>query len=685
MSRFFFRWLGGVLLLGFVGCGLIDPVGTAIKKLKDPAVSVRLAAIEKLRLRHEARAVEPLIACLGDQEMDVRTAAAAALGEFNDNRAIEPLIACLPIDYTNLRTATIAALGKLDSARVGERLTFRLQNKHTEPAMTLAVIETLGALRDQSAVDALLPCLANESDQISSEAIDAFNQIGAPAVPPLIASLKDPKPKVRERAAEALGRIGDARAVEPLLACLKVPDTDQAAADAQDMTNSEESDDQKNARAEEDSRVRQKAAEALGKLGPPALEPLIACLDEKDPSVRSLAATSLGQLHDSRALTPLIACMVELSGKDPTDEENSTGVNVHDSLRSALTELGEAAIKPLLECLKDKNVHVQEDAADVLNRLNYLPSDLESKTTFFVLLQSWDKLVGLGAPAVAPLLGCLKDEDADRRRGAAEALGQLGDKRAVEPLIACLQDERAEVKKNAATALGQLGDKRAVNPLINAFKNEDTDMRLAAAEALGSLGSNDAIAPLAAGLKDDDAGLRQACAQALDKLHYQPEKAEDNVTYLIAIQAWNKVAKLGSPAFEPLSACLSDHSLDVQQGAIEALGNLGDKRAIAPLREALPDWNLNASLVPALEQLGWKPASESEQVYDWIGKKDSSHLKQEWEKTRKVLLDDVGSGDRRKNPERRVQLCGHRRAKSPGRFGEHTRRSRRPGDGRNLS
>jgi len=142
--------------------------------------------------------------------------------------------------------------------------------------------------------------------------------------------------------------------------------------------------------------------------------------------------------------------------------------------------------------------------------------------------------------------------------------------------------------------------------------------------------------------------LRQTCAQALDRLHYQPEKVEDKANYLIALQAWDKVAKLGAPAFEPLSACLSDQNMEVKQGAIGALGDLGDKRAIAPLRDALPDWNLNAGLVPALEKLGWKPASDADQIYDWIGKQDSSHLKQAWEKTSKVLLDDVSSGDQRK-------------------------------------
>jgi HEAT repeat protein len=645
MSRFFFRWLGCVFLLGVTGCGLIDPVGTAIKKLKDPTASVRLAAIEKLRSRHDGRAVEPLIACLKDDDVDVRKAATEALGELNDPRAIEPLITCLATDD---RQTIIDALGKLGRARSGDRLISHLKNKDTAPDMAAAVIEALGGLRYPPAVDALLPSLASETDEISNAAIDALGQIGAPAVEPLIAALKDPKAQVRERAAEALGRIGDARAVEPLIACLKNPEPDQLAADGQDMSTSDESDDQKKARADEDAHVRQKASEALGKLGPPAVEPLMACLDEKDPSVRCLAATALGQTHDARAVAPLIAHLVELSGKDVTDEENSAGVNVHDSLRDALVNLGEPAIKPLLERLKDKNVHVQEDVADVLSQLHYLPSDLDAKVTFLILLQSWDKLIELGTPAVAPLLGCLKDEDYSRRQGAALALGELGDKRAVDPLIACLQDDNADVKKSATKSLGELGDKRAVGPLIDVLKNEDTEIKTNAAEALGLLGDNAAVAPLAAALTDDDAGLRQVCAQALDKLHYQPKKVEDNITYLIALQAWDQVAKLGAPAFAPLVACLSDQNRDVHESAIGALGNLGDKRAISPLSEALPDWNLNGVLVSALEKLGWKPTSDAEQIYVWIGKQDSTHLKEQWNKTRQVLLDDVSSSNHQK-------------------------------------
>jgi HEAT repeat protein len=51
---------------------------------------------------------------------------------------------------------------------------------------------------------------------------------------------------------------------------------------------------------------RWKAAEALGRLGDPgAVEPLIDALWDDDPRVRLKAAWALGQIGDSRAVAPL--------------------------------------------------------------------------------------------------------------------------------------------------------------------------------------------------------------------------------------------------------------------------------------------------------------------------------------------------------------------------------------------
>lgn len=100
------------------------------------------------------------------------------------------------------------------------------------------------------------------------------------AVEPLIACLKHDDPDTREVAAKALGNLGDERAVQPLITVMK---------------------------ADPDASVRQQAAEALGKLGSKrAVEPLIAALqDDKDRFVRHAAARALGRIGDDRAIEPL--------------------------------------------------------------------------------------------------------------------------------------------------------------------------------------------------------------------------------------------------------------------------------------------------------------------------------------------------------------------------------------------
>ena len=95
----------------------------------------------------------------------------------------------------------------------------------------------------------------------------------------LIRALRHEDEEVRLEAAEALGEIGDSRAVEPLIQALK----------------------------DEDDDVQWGAAEALGKMGERAVEPLIQAL--KDKNVRSLATFALGEIGDSRAVEPLIQAL----------------------------------------------------------------------------------------------------------------------------------------------------------------------------------------------------------------------------------------------------------------------------------------------------------------------------------------------------------------------------------------
>ncbi len=92
----------------------------------------------------------------------------------------------------------------------------------------------------------------------------------------LIAVLKHKKDsRVRAKAVEALGKIRDARVVEPLMQAL----------------NDEHWD------------VRRKAAWALGNMGEIAVEPLIQALNDEHWDVRRKAAWALGNIGDPIKVT----------------------------------------------------------------------------------------------------------------------------------------------------------------------------------------------------------------------------------------------------------------------------------------------------------------------------------------------------------------------------------------------
>lgn len=98
----------------------------------------------------------------------------------------------------------------------------------------------------------------------------------AEVVPYLLAALEDPDRTVRAGAAESLGRIGDPRAVEPLIAVIEDRDGDWS--------------------------VRARAAWSLGKLKDRrATGPLVAALADMVSHVRLLAATALGEIGDPAA------------------------------------------------------------------------------------------------------------------------------------------------------------------------------------------------------------------------------------------------------------------------------------------------------------------------------------------------------------------------------------------------
>jgi len=238
----------------------------------------------------------------------------------------------------------------------------------------------------------------------------------------LILALKNKDPKVQYDAAEALGDMRDYRAVEPLATALK---------------------------NDEFSGVRWKAAEALSKIGAPAVAALIGSLRHDDDDVRWKAAIALGEIGDPRAIEPLIILLC--------DEDRF--VKSHAAL--ALGAMGEPAVNPLLRVLREGDGNLRWGAAIALGKIR-------------------------DPRAIEPLIGALADKYENVRAESASSLAALG-KPALRPLLRFLTFSDGPERLEVVTALGELHDTDAIRPLIHMLENADEDERKAIADALDAI------------------------------------------------------------------------------------------------------------------------------------------------------------------------------------------------------
>ncbi len=259
---------------------------------------------------------------------------------------------------------------------------------------------------------------------------------------------------LRACVADALGRLGDIRAVEPLIRVFGDVDED----------------------------VRSSAAASLGQIGDVrAVEPLVHALDDKHWVVRRSAVFALGQIGDARAVEPLIRTLGDKHWV------------VQARAAYTLGQIGDVrAVEPLIRTLGDENEEVRRSAVYTLGTLG-------------------------DVRAVEPLIRTLGDENCNSRQLAAKSLGQIGDSRAVMPLIHALEDVDYYVYYNAAVALRQI-DTSAVEPLIHALGHMDAAVRRNAAYTLGEIGDVRAVELLILALGDSDWDVRCSAEDALERI-----------------------------------------------------------------------------------------------------------------------------------------------------------------------
>lgn len=131
------------------------------------------------------------------------------------------------------------------------------------------------------------------------------------------------------------------------------------------------------------------------------------------------------------------------------------------------------------------------------------------------------------------------------------------------------------------------------------------------------------MAPLVAILESPGRGLpaRSDAASALNRLGWQPDTDQLSASYWIARGDWDQLAGIGIPAIEPLIATLRRDATSSCRQAAEALAGLGPQ-AVALLIAALSDKDVREAAADALGKLGDSRAVEP--LIPVLGDKDGS-------------------------------------------------------------
>jgi HEAT repeat protein len=234
---------------------------------QDEDFEVRIAAINSLSKISDSSSLDIFLNSLNDKDEYVRKAAVIALGKINTPQTTEALIDVLNTEVQ--WTESSSNWEVIDAAAVA-------LEKSTDPDLKQKLLGLLDSKNYQGRIEAVRllvlrgwkPSSLDEwiKFDIAAGLFDVVHEKGSAAVEPLIAATEETDWRWKGGAAKALGKIGDERAIGPLIRVLK-----------------------------SENWPRQEAAKSLKQFADDrAIEPLINALNDWDWHMRVAVADALG-------------------------------------------------------------------------------------------------------------------------------------------------------------------------------------------------------------------------------------------------------------------------------------------------------------------------------------------------------------------------------------------------------
>lgn len=321
-------------------CHQLDIYLYYLPRLKSRMKWKRARTCYILGLLRDPRSVEALVILLSDRAPEVRSAAVQAIGSMGGETPLMPLtlllddedkwvvmasleaLSLLSYGYAGLlmhflkhrnpevRSRIAQILGRVGSSEVGANLLEALSHEQ-ESLVKVALINSLGGLKDGAAAEALIALASSEEVDISISAVRALGNISeSSALEPLISLLGDKRWDFRREVMEALKKIDQGDLISILIDFIDGAD-ESLLSGLLEMT--EELKDDKLVGVlvrfleSPNSEIVSKAVSALGEQRDTrATLPLIYILRSSSQwFLRAEAAKALGKIRDGRALGSL--------------------------------------------------------------------------------------------------------------------------------------------------------------------------------------------------------------------------------------------------------------------------------------------------------------------------------------------------------------------------------------------
>lgn len=483
----------------------------------------RLAAVGTLSRLADRKAVPVIVALMKDTEWRVRAESARALGEFADKQAIDSLITALNDLSIEVRIQSALALGRIKDSRAVAALTSSMNDRDARVSLaaaeslarmqnqqSLRVLTSLLASQDfqsraraaqvlarvsaeglpDDVLSALASSIGDRDTVVRFYAAEALIASGAKAIPALMKIVASERESDRERATKLISRMG-AAAVDPLIAFMRdrsrSPEARAAAAEALGIL--------RDAKAipsltemlrDENALVRSRAAEASGRMGEPAVDALLQMAISSPHEIRASAIDALGLTGSVRAIDRIIEAL-----KDSSPIVRTAAVRALGESRS------QRAVEPLMAIVRDESSAMRSQASAAL--------------------------AGMGDVALPGLIAALRDAHPSVRSLAAEALGEIGSREAVAALIELVKTDQSGARLEALDALGRIGDPAAVDVALSSLRNGSVALRKKAAGVLARFRDPRTREALIAGLTDANEEVREIAAGGLGETGEQKD------------------------------------------------------------------------------------------------------------------------------------------------------------------